>query len=88
MQYRALDLKLNDIRFIKNIENAHILININKIRINIVIDNQKKEIIFTNIFFISNLPLNLIFQKQLMRNNILMKFVQNDIEFDNRDIIT
>ena len=31
--------------------------------------------------------MNLISQKQLMRNNIYIKFVQNDIEFDNRDII-
>ena len=39
VQYRALDLKLNDIYFIKNIENVHILINIDKIYINIIIDD-------------------------------------------------
>ena len=61
MQYRAFDLKLNDIYFIKNIENARIFINIDKIRINIIIDNQKKKFIFTNVFYILNLFLNLIF---------------------------
>ena len=39
MQYRVFDLKLNDVHLIKNIKNVHIFININKIRINIVIDN-------------------------------------------------
>ena len=61
MQYRAFDLKLNDIRFIKNIENARIFINIDKIRINIIINNKKKKKIFTNILFILDLFLNLIF---------------------------
>ena len=61
MQYRIFDLKLNDIRFIKNIKSARIFINIDKIRINIIIDNQKKELIFTNVLFILDLPLNLIF---------------------------
>ena len=87
MQYRVFDFKLNNVYLIKNIENVRIFINIDKIRINIIIDNQKKKLIFTNVLFILNLSLNLIFQKQLMRNNIHIKFVQNDIEFDNRDII-
>ena len=39
MQYRVFDFKLNDIRFIKDIENARIFINIDKIHINIIIDN-------------------------------------------------
>ena len=60
MQYRALNFKLNDIRFIKNIKDARIFININKIRINIIIDDQKKKFIFTNVLFVSNLLLNLI----------------------------
>ena len=60
MQYRALNFKLNDIRFIKNIKDARIFININKIRIDIIIDDQKKKFIFTNVLFVSNLLLNLI----------------------------
>ena len=39
MQYRVLDFKLNDIRFIKDIKNIRIFINIDKVRINIVINN-------------------------------------------------
>ena len=39
MQYRTFDFKLNNIRLIKNIKNARIFINIDKIRINIVINN-------------------------------------------------
>ena len=39
MQYRVFDLKLNNVRFIKDIESARIFINNNKIRINIVIDD-------------------------------------------------
>ena len=50
MQYRVFDLKLNDIHFIKDIKNVRIFININKIRINIVIDDQKKKLIFINVF--------------------------------------
>ena len=44
MQYRVLDFKLNDIRFIKNIKDIRIFIDIDKICINIVIDNQKKNL--------------------------------------------
>ena len=61
MQYRVFNFELNNVYFIKNIESARILIDIDKIRINIVIDNQKKKLILTNVFFISNLFLNLIF---------------------------
>ena len=39
VKYRAFNLKLNDIRFIKNIKNIRSFINIDKIRINIIIDN-------------------------------------------------
>ena len=87
MKYRAFDLKLNNIRFIKDIKSIHNLINIDKIRINIVIDNQRKKLIFINILYIPNLSLNLISQKQLMRNNIQMKLMQSNIEFDNYNII-
>ena len=51
VQYRVFDLKLNDIRSIKGIKNARIFINIDKIRINIVIDNQKKNL-FLRMFFL------------------------------------
>ena len=61
MKYRALDLKLNDIRFIKNIKDIRSFIDIDKIRINIIIDDQKKEFIFTNVFYVLDLFLNLIF---------------------------
>ena len=39
MQYRALDFKLNDIHFIKNIKSVYIFINIDEIRINIIIND-------------------------------------------------
>ena len=61
VQYRVFDFKLNDVHFIKGIKGARIFIDIDKIHINIVINNQKKELIFTNVLFILNLFLNLIF---------------------------
>lgn len=39
MKYRIFDFKLNDIHFIKNIENIYDFIDFDKIRINIIIDN-------------------------------------------------
>ena len=51
MQYRVLDFKLNDIRFIKNIKDIRIFINIDKICINIVIDNQKKIYLYKCFFY-------------------------------------
>ena len=56
MQYRVFNLKLNDIHFIKDIKNVRIFINIDKIRINIVIDDQKKNL-FLRISFLSQIYL-------------------------------
>ena len=39
MKYRVFDFKLNNIRFIKNIESIRNFINIDKIHINIIIDD-------------------------------------------------
>ena len=65
----------NNIRFIKNIAKMLNFVDINKIRINIFIDNERKKFIFINILYFPNFFLNLISQKQFARNNIFIKFI-------------
>ena len=57
-------------------------------RINIVKDNKYKDVFFINVLYLFNFSLNLILLDQLIRIDIFIKFIFNDIEIDNYDFIT
>ena len=86
IEYRSLDLNKNNIRFIKRITSTLTPIDINKIRINIYINEYKRILILSNVLYILNLLLNLISQNQLIRNVTSIKLIQNDIKIKNRSI--
>ena len=63
IKYRSLNSSINNVRSIKNINKSKILIDIEKIRLIINLRGRKKEIIFNDVFYISKLFINFIFQK-------------------------
>ena len=87
IKYRSLNFLINNVRSIKNINELKILINIEKIRFVTNLRDRKKKIIFNDVFYIPELFINLISQKQFMRVDVFIKFISFDIEIDIRDII-
>ena len=64
-----------------------VFININKVYIFIIMKNKKKNIIFNDIFHIFKIPINFLFQDQLMRIGVSIKLILNKIKINIRDII-
>ena len=60
IEYRHLDLKVDDIRPIKGINGSRTPLEIGKVRLSIVTDRRKKDLILTNVLHVLGIPLNLI----------------------------
>ena len=60
MEYRYLDLKVDDIRPIKGINRSRTPLEIGKVRLSIVTNGRKKDLILTNVLHVLGIPLNLI----------------------------
>ena len=87
IEYRPLNFLIDDVHSIKSINKSKILIDIEKIHFIINLKNRKKEIIFNDALYISELFINLISQEQFMRADVSMKLVFFDIEINTRNII-
>ena len=61
IEYRFLNLLINNVYSIKEINNSKIFINIKKIRIIMNVKNRKKKLIFNNVLYILKLFINFIF---------------------------
>lgn len=86
MEYRLLDPSVDDIRPIKGIAGSIRPADIGKVRISTCTDGKRKDLILTDVLHLPDLPLNLISQRQLMRNAVPMKLIPNDIEIGTRGI--
>ena len=87
IEYRFLNLSIDNVRPIKDINESKILIDIEKIRFVINLRGRKKKIIFNDVFYISRLLINFISQKLFIRIDVLIKLIFFNIEIDIRDII-
>ena len=87
IEYRFLSFSIDDVRSIKGIDESKIFIDIEKIRLVTNLRGRKKKIIFNDVFYISELFINFIFQKQLMRVNVSIKLIFFNIEINIRVII-
>ena len=63
IEYRLLNLLINDVYSIKSIDKSKVFIDIEKIRLVTNLKGRKKKIIFNDVFYISRLFINLISQK-------------------------
>ena len=86
IKYRHLNLKVDNIRPIKGINISRTPLGISKVRLNIVTNRRKKDLILTNVLYIPSIPLNLILQGLLIRGGVSIKLVQNKIEIRTRSI--
>ena len=86
IEYRFLNPLINNVHSIKNINESKIFIDIEKIRLITNLRGRKKKIIFNGVLYISKLFINLIFQKQFMRADVLMKLILFNIEINTRVI--
>ena len=86
VEYRHLNSSHDDIRPIKGIEGSLTPVGIGMVRISTLTDGEKKDMFLTDVLHVPGLPLNLISQGQLMRNNVPFKLVPNGIELGTRGI--
>ena len=63
IEYYSLNSSIDDVYSIKNINKSKIFIDIEKIRFIINLRGRKKEIIFNDVLYISELFINFIFQE-------------------------
>ena len=56
-------------------------VGVGKVRLTVVVNGCKKDLVLTNVLYILDMPLNLISMRQLNRMNCPITFVTNSLNY-------